>query len=543
MKKNRFLVVILILALFIPSYIGVYSYIHTNGKPVTPETATGVTISDISGKTYTEAADSDIAKLLNRINTTSTPLSEPPAALSGSDYFKVVFTEGKRSTEYRYFFSQNTAAVYFLDAAGKSYLVSEADAAAFLQTPYAQSLYPEAYLPAMKNGDNTILPTSYNWAYQTAEAKNILSSTLADTAADTVSYTSKNGLSLDFGDRAPASFTVTVTADGNVLYSGDYASVGGAVDVKQYSALTVEAAVEWKGNEEHMSSGSATYKFVLNIEAQTEFFLGADSVQQGNIVPLSAYNIADASKIGFTAEPALTHDGKTITPRFYADGKNAYAILPTTYETVAGDYTLTFTYEGMSFPVKLTVTEKPNGYKRQAYDISKATAEATRNATTLAAYDKLVAEITAGDFGTKYFDGVWNSGIAEEGYNGTVMTGYGLYRSISKTDEVYRHDGVDFYAKDGSKVIAVNAGKVVYVGASDYPGVFVVVDHGYGLLSWYGNLKKASVKTGDMVAAGDVIAESGSTGFTKGNSLHVGLTVFGVPVCPYDLWENPIAFK
>ena len=42
MKKNRFLVVVLILALFIPSYIGVYSYIHTNKKPVTPDTATGV---------------------------------------------------------------------------------------------------------------------------------------------------------------------------------------------------------------------------------------------------------------------------------------------------------------------------------------------------------------------------------------------------------------------------------------------------------------------------------------------------------------------
>ncbi len=543
MKKNRFLAVILILALFIPSYIGVYSYIHTNKKPVTPDTATGVTISDIAGKSYNAAADSDIAKLLNRINTSSTPLAEPPAALSGSAYFKVTFTEGKRSTEYRYFFSQNTDAVYFLDAAGKSYLVPEAAAAEFLQTPYAQSLYAEAYLPEMKNGDNVILPTSYSWAYQTAEAKNILSSTLADTAADTVSYTSRSGLSLDFGDRTPASFTVKLTADGDVLYSGDYASIGGAVDVKKYSAIAVEAAVEWKGNEAHMSSGSATYKFVLNIEAQTEFFLGADSVQQGNIVPISAYNIADASKIGFTAEPALTHGGKTITPRFYTDGKNAYAVLPTTYETVAGEYMLTFTYDGISFPVKLTVTEKPKGYKRQAYDISKATAEATRNATTLAAYDKLVAEITAGDFSKKYFDGVWNPGIAEEGYNGTVMTGYGLYRSVSKTDEVYRHDGVDFYAKDGSKVLAVNAGKVIYVGASDYPGVFAVVDHGYGLLSWYGNLKKVTVKTGDVVAAGDVIAESGSTGFTKGNSLHVGLTVFGVPVCPYDLWENPIVFK
>lgn len=541
MKKNRFLVVILILALFIPSYIGVYSYIHTNKKPVTPDTATGVTISDIAGKSYTAAADSDIAKLLNRINTSSTPLAEPPAALSGSAYFKVTFTEGKRSTEYRYFFSQNTDAVYFLDAAGKSYLVPEADAAEFLQTPYAQSLYAEAYLPEMKNGDNVILPTSYNWAYQTAEAKNILSSTLADTAADTVSYTSRSGLSLDFGDRTPASFTVTLTADGSVLYSGDYASIGGAVDVKQYSAIAVEAAVEWKGNEEHMSSGSATYKFVLNIEAQTEFFLGADSVQPGGIIPISAYNVADVSKITFAAEPALTHGGKTITPKFYADGKNAYAILPTTYETVPGNYTLTLTYDGMSFPLTFTVTEKT--FKKQAYDIAKSTAEATRNATTLAAYDKLVAEITAGDFSTKYFDGVWNAGIAEEGYNGTVMTGYGLYRSVSKTDEVYRHDGVDFYAKDGSKVIAVNAGKVVYVGASDYPGVLVVIDHGYGLLSWYGNLAKASVKTGDVVAAGDVIAESGSTGFTKGNSLHVGLTVFGVPVCPYDLWENPIVFK
>ena len=533
--------VVLILVLFIPSYIGVYSYIHTNKKPVTPDTATGVTISDIVGKSYTAAADSDIAKLLNRIISSSTPLSEPPAALSGSDYFKVTFTEGKRSTEYRYFFSQNTDAVYFLDAAGKSYLVSETDAAEFLQTPYAQCLYAEAYLPEMKNGDNVILPTSYNWAYQTAGAKNILASTLAETATDTVSYTSKSGLSFDFGDRTPASFTVTLTADGNVLYSGDYASIGGAVDVKKYSALTVEAAVEWKGNEEHMSSGSATYKFVLNIEAQTEFFLGADSVQPGGIIPISAYNVADASKITFAAEPALTHGGKTIAPKFYADGKNAYAILPTTYETVPGIYTFTFTYDGMSFPFTFTVTEKT--FKKQAYDITKATAEATRNAKTLAAYDKLVAEIAAGDFGTKYFDGVWNTGIAEEGYNGTIMTGYGLYRSISKTGEVYRHDGVDFYAKDGSKVLAVNAGKVVYVGASDYPGVFVVIDHGYGLLSWYGNLAKATVKTGDVVAAGDAIATSGSTGFTKGNSLHVGLTVFGVPVCPYDLWENPIAFK
>lgn len=542
MKNNRFLVVLLIFALFIPTYIGIYSYINTSRTPVTPDSATGVTISDLAGKTYEAKADSDIAKLLTRINTSSTPLSEPPSALSGSAYYKVVFTEGKRSTEYRYFFSQNTDAVYFLDASGKSYLVNEADAAAFLQTPYAQCLYDEAYLPSLKNGDNLILPAKYTWAYQTAGGENVLASTLADVAADTVTYTSRTGLSLDFGERTPASFTLTLkTPDGETLYSGEYAAFDGQVDVKKYTTLAVEASAEWVGNEEHMSSGSATYSFVLNIEAQTEFILGTDSVQPGGIIAVSAYNVADAAKISFRAEPALTHGGKEIKPVFYADGKNCYAILPTTYETLPGSYTLTFTYDGIAYPTTLTVTEKT--FKKQAYDVSKATANATRTEATLAAFDKLVAEITAGDFGTKYFDGLWNTGIAEKGYNGTVMTGYGLYRSVSVQDEVYRHDGVDFYAKDGSEVLAVNAGKVVYVGASDYAGVFIVVDHGYGLLSWYGNLGKESVKTGDIVAAGDVIATSGSTGFTKGNSLHVGLTVFDVPVCPYDLWETPLTFQ
>ena len=59
MKNNRFLVVLLIFALFIPTYIGIYSYINTARTPVTPDSATGVTISDLAGKTYEATADSD----------------------------------------------------------------------------------------------------------------------------------------------------------------------------------------------------------------------------------------------------------------------------------------------------------------------------------------------------------------------------------------------------------------------------------------------------------------------------------------------------
>ena len=61
--KNKFLIVVLILALFIPTYIGIYSYIDTKRTPVTPDSAAGLVISDIAGKTYEETTDSDIAAL------------------------------------------------------------------------------------------------------------------------------------------------------------------------------------------------------------------------------------------------------------------------------------------------------------------------------------------------------------------------------------------------------------------------------------------------------------------------------------------------
>ena len=540
--KNKALAVVLLLLMFIPTYIGVYSYIHTNRTPVTPQNASGIVLSDPTGKSYEISAKSDFAALLTAINTTSTPLSSLPEALNGADYYKVTFKAGKQETEYRYYFSQNTSTAYFSAQNGDAYLIGEENAAAFLDSEYAQSLYPEAFMPKLQNGDNVILATSYSWAYaKDAEGKEVAASTLADTAED-ASYISRAGLSLRF-DRAPANFDVTVkTPEGEILYSGAYSDLRDEVDVNRNNTLVIDAAADWIGNSEHLSSGKAAYHFTLTIEAQTAFSVNLESVQPGGLLTVLATNITDPEKIGFSSEPKLAHEGKDIVPRFYADGNACYALLPTTYETAPGEYTLNFTYEGVTYPVQLTVAEK--NFKTQAYDISKAVADAKRNATTLAAFDKIKEEIFAGDFSTRYFEGVFTTGILEEGYTGTVMTGYGLHRRITaQNDDEYRNPGVDFYAKDGSTVIAMNAGRVVYSGAADYPGVFVVIDHGYGLLSWYCNLQKVTVNVGDIVAAGDKIATSGSTGFTKGSAIHTELTVFGVPVCPYDLWETPLYFK
>lgn len=555
MKKNKLWIVLLIVLLFVPTYIAIANYISVNKKPVTSDSATEIVISDIVGITYTERSDSEIAKLFETINANAIKLQSPPDILSGASYFKVAYTEGKRSTEYRYFFSMNTSAVYYLDPDGVSYMVREEDAAAFLETKYAQSLYAEAYLPTLQNGENVLVPASYEWAYKTASGENAVRSTLAATTEDTVSYVGKSGLEFSFS-REPETFTVTVkSAVGELLYDGDYAGLAGAVDTKKHTALSIEATAEWLGNEEHLSSGTANYKFLLTIEAKTEFFLAlsAENASEGNsylafepgdVAMITAISVKEPQKISFTATPTLTHDGKPITPKFYADGNNAYAFLPTAYDTEPGEYKITLGYEGINYELSFTIAEKKFG--NNVYDVTKATVDATRTTETLATYASVVKQIISGDFSTMYLDNsTFGTGVSQSSETGySVKAGYGRNQTIKSTKETFRLDGVEYYAKDGADIYAVMHGKVLYTSTTAYSGTMIAIDHGYGLISWYHNLGEVSVKVGDIVQKGDVIGKAGSTGFTKGGTAYIGLSVFDVPVCAYDfIWGAPVAFK
>ncbi len=555
MKKNKLLIALLIVLLFVPTYIAIANYVNVSQKPVTSQSATEVVISDIVGRSYTEKSDSEIATLLETINRNAIKLQSPPDILSGAKYFKVAYTEGNRATEYRYFFSQNTSAVYYLDPDGVSYMVSEEDAAAFLETKYAQSLYTEAYLPTLRNGENVLIPASYEWAYTTASGEKAMRSTLGETVDGTVSYIAKSGLEFGFS-REPATFTVSVkSAEGELLYDGDYAGLAGAVDTKKHSVLAIEATAEWLGNEEHPSSGTANYRFLLNIEAKTEFFLAlsAENAPEGNsylpfepgdVALITAISVKEPEKISFTATPTLTHDGKPIAPVFYADGNNAYALLPTAYDTAPGEYKLTLGYEGINYELSFTLAEKKFG--NNVYDVPQATVDATRTAETLATYANLVKDITKGKFSTRYFDDTtFGTGVSESSENGySVKAGYGRNQTIKSTNEKFRLDGVEYYAKDGSNVYAVMHGKVLHTTTTAYSGTMVAIDHGYGLISWYHNLGEVTVKTGDIVKKGAVIGKAGSTGFTKGGMVYIGLSVFDTPVCAYDfIWGAPIAFK
>jgi murein DD-endopeptidase MepM/ murein hydrolase activator NlpD len=60
----------------------------------------------------------------------------------------------------------------------------------------------------------------------------------------------------------------------------------------------------------------------------------------------------------------------------------------------------------------------------------------------------------------------------------------------------------------------------------------VIIDHGYGMVSRYGHLKKFLVKRGTQVKRGDDIGLVGNTGRSTAPHLHYEVHLNGIPVNP-----------
>jgi len=94
------------------------------------------------------------------------------------------------------------------------------------------------------------------------------------------------------------------------------------------------------------------------------------------------------------------------------------------------------------------------------------------------------------------------------------------------------HEGIDIAVPSSTPVHAAAAGRVVYAGWLSGYGNLVVLDHGGGLSTAYGHNTSVSVSVGQDVAAGEVIAASGSTGHSTGPHVHFEVRVNGEPVDP-----------
>ena len=82
------------------------------------------------------------------------------------------------------------------------------------------------------------------------------------------------------------------------------------------------------------------------------------------------------------------------------------------------------------------------------------------------------------------------------------------------------HAGVDFAGSQGSDVLAVASGVVVFADRRDGYGKLIEINHGNGISTRYGHHENLLVKVGEIVKKGDVIGEMGSSGRSTGPHVH-----------------------
>ena len=96
------------------------------------------------------------------------------------------------------------------------------------------------------------------------------------------------------------------------------------------------------------------------------------------------------------------------------------------------------------------------------------------------------------------------------------------------------HTGLDFPCPDGTPVMAVGSGVVIYAGNTHGAyGIQVKIRHKPGLETWYCHLSSVSVRKGQTIVAGGVqVGSSGHTGNVTGPHLHLEFRVNGTAVDP-----------
>lgn len=117
---------------------------------------------------------------------------------------------------------------------------------------------------------------------------------------------------------------------------------------------------------------------------------------------------------------------------------------------------------------------------------------------------------------------------------GSISSGYGnRIHPIYKEEKM--HTGIDIGGIGYDAPVYASAdGIVITAGWLGGYGNAVIIDHGNGISTLYGHNSKLTVKVGQEVKRGDLIAKSGSTGVSTGPHIHFEVRVNGKTVNPLE---------
>lgn len=124
-----------------------------------------------------------------------------------------------------------------------------------------------------------------------------------------------------------------------------------------------------------------------------------------------------------------------------------------------------------------------------------------------------------------------------------VTDSYGSRRRFLYSDgrrDLSVHQGVDYGAARGTRVLAPADGRVVFAGFRQVSGNTLVLEHLPGVFTLYYHLDSIGLELGDLARQGDLLGTVGSTGLATGPHLHWEMRIGYESVDPEYYYQRPL---
>ena len=204
------------------------------------------------------------------------------------------------------------------------------------------------------------------------------------------------------------------------------------------------------------------------------------------------------------------------------------------------------TTEPGAYPIAVRATTSDGETERRTYTLTVGSKEfPTRRLTVAPSFvnpppevlDRIQREArqTAEIFRTSTGERLWRGGFRAP-VPGEATSSFGR-RSVFNGEARSPHSGTDFRAAAGTPIHAPTSGTVVLAGDLYFSGNVVIIDHGWGLYSYFAHLSAIDVTEGDALTPGQLVGRVGATGRVTGPHLHWTVRLNNARVDPLSLME------
>lgn len=119
------------------------------------------------------------------------------------------------------------------------------------------------------------------------------------------------------------------------------------------------------------------------------------------------------------------------------------------------------------------------------------------------------------------FNGTLSWPISSTSRNYNYITSYFGNRDVPVAGATANHGAIDIGVYSGTPIYACGDGYVMVSSSNGARGVYVMIKHANNLYTLYQHLSSSSVRVGQTVKRGQLIAHSGNTGISSGPHLHL----------------------